>query len=103
MKTATSGKPRTQKTAIKSDTVINLRVPSAVRDLIDNAAGAVGKTRTAFIIESSSKFATDVLLDQRLFTLPGAQYDAFAKALEEAPPPNARLKRLLSGKAPWEK
>jgi uncharacterized protein (DUF1778 family) len=103
MKTATTRKSRAQKTASKSDAVINLRMPSAVRDLIDNAADATGKTRTAFIIESSSRLATDVLLDQRLFTLPGAQYDAFAKALEDAPPPNAKLKRLLSGKAPWEK
>ncbi|HEY5338320.1 MAG TPA: DUF1778 domain-containing protein [Rhizomicrobium sp.] len=102
MKAATTRKPRAQKAAAKSDTVVNLRMPSSVRDLIDNAAGATGKTRTAFIIESSSRLATDVLLDQRLFTLPGAQYDAFAKALEETPPPNARLKRLLSGKAPWE-
>jgi len=103
MKAASTRKAATPKSSAKSDAVINLRLPASMRDLIDNAADIVGKTRTAFIIESSSRLATDVLLDQRLFTLSESQYGAFAKALDAPPPPNAKLKRLLSGKAPWEK
>jgi uncharacterized protein (DUF1778 family) len=85
------------------EAVVNLRVPVAVRDLIDNAATMLGKTRTAFIIESSRKEAIDVMLDQRLFTLGAKQFDSFARALDETPASNEKLKRLMSGKSLWEK
>ena len=86
----------------KKDAIVNLRMPHAVRDLIDNAAELVGKTRTAFIIESSRKHAIDVLLDQKLFKLNADQFAAFSKALEEPPASNEKLKRLLASPAPWE-
>ncbi|MGH6872194.1 MAG: DUF1778 domain-containing protein [Rhizomicrobium sp.] len=98
MPRSSSRAPRPRKEA-----VVNLRMPLAIRNLIDSAAGVLGKTRTAFIIESSRKHAADVLLDQRLFTLDGAQHGAFLKALDAPPPANAKLKRLMAGAAPWEK
>ena len=84
------------------DAVVNLRMSRLVRDLIDNAAAVLGKTRTDFIVESSSKHAIDVLLDQRLFTMTADQYDAFVAVLNEPPAPNEKLKRLLASKSPWE-
>lgn len=86
----------------KRDTVVNLRMSRPVRDLIDNAAAALGKTRTDFIIDSSRRQATDVLLDQRLFALDDKQYRAFLRALDEPPAANAKLKRLMASKSPWE-
>ena len=96
--TATKARP-----PAKKDTVVNLRMPVATRDLIDNAAELAGKTRTAFIIESSRKEAVDLLLDQRLFTLTEEQYGAFTRALDAPPAANDRLKRLMASKSPWEK
>ena len=87
----------------RSDAAINLRVSRAVRDEIDSAASLLGKTRTDFIVESARKQAVDVLLERRLFALGGAQYAAFLKALDEPVPPNARLKKLMASKSPWEK
>jgi uncharacterized protein (DUF1778 family) len=87
----------------KRDTVVNLRMPQSVRDLIDGAASALGKTRTDFIIDSSRKQAVDVLLDQRLFALDDVRYAAFLKALDAPPAPNAKLKRLMSDEPPWTK
>ena len=52
----------------KRDAVINVRLSTKLRDLIDSAAEVVGKTRTDFILESARKHAVDVLLDQRLFS-----------------------------------
>lgn len=86
----------------RSDTAINLRVARAVRDEIDSAAALLGKTRTDFILESARKQAIDVLLDRQLFTLGPAQHAAFVKALDAPSPPNAKLKQLMAGKAPWE-
>ncbi len=98
--TRRAGATRSEK---RKEAIINLRMPTAIRDLIDNAADVLGKTRTAFIIESSRKHAIDVLLDQRLFTLSEHQYDAFLKALDEPPAPNEKLKRLMASKSPWER
>jgi uncharacterized protein (DUF1778 family) len=87
----------------RSDTAINLRVSRAVRDEIDGAASLLGKTRTDFIIEIARKQAVDVLLDRRLLTLDSARYAAFLKVLDAPAPPNARLKKLVASKSPWEK
>jgi uncharacterized protein (DUF1778 family) len=87
----------------RKDTVVNLRMPAFTRDAIDHAAEVLGKTRTAFIIESSHQQAIDVLLDKRLFNLGAAAYDAFRKALDAKPKPKAKLKALFAAKSPWER
>jgi uncharacterized protein (DUF1778 family) len=87
----------------KRDAVINVRLSTKLRDLIDSAAEVVGKTRTDFILESARKHAVDVLLDQRLFSLDTAQYEEFLRVLDEPVKPNARLKQLLASKSPWQK
>ena len=58
---------------------INLRIETHTRQLIDDAAAVLGKTRTEFMIESARKLAIDVLLDQRLFVLDPERYDAAAR------------------------
>jgi uncharacterized protein (DUF1778 family) len=83
-------------------TTINLRVSQPTRQLIDTAAAVVGKSRTEFMLESARQHAIDVMLDQRLFVLDSDQHDAFMRVLDNPPPPNARLKKLLSRKSPWE-
>jgi len=103
MNTVASRKSRTSRIPVRREAIVNLRMPVAIRELIDHAAVVLGKTRTAFIIESSRQQAIDVLLDQRLFTLTAEQYDAFIRALDEPPVANEKLKRLMSSKAPWEK
>ena len=99
-RTATA-RSKTKKPA--RDAVVNLRLSAAERALIDSAATAMGKTRTAFILDSSRTLATDVLLDQRLFTLSSSQFNAFMRALDKSPQPNAKLKALMSSKATWDK
>lgn len=78
------------------DAVINIRITTKWRDIIDRAAIVEGKTRSEFILESARKHAIDVLLDQRLFSLDAKQYDEFLRVLDQPPEPNVRLKQLLS-------
>lgn len=85
------------------DTTINVRLSARTRDLIDSAAELRGKSRSEFILESAREHAIDVLLDQRLFSLDGAQYDAFVAALDGPAEPPERLRKLLAAKAPWER
>jgi uncharacterized protein (DUF1778 family) len=82
---------------------INLRIETHTRQLIDDAAAVLGKTRTEFMIDSARKVAIDVLLDQRLFLLDPERYDAFVHALDNPPAPGPKLRSLLRRAPAWEK
>jgi uncharacterized protein (DUF1778 family) len=83
--------------------VINLRANLNQKTLIDRAATAVGRSRSDFMLESACKEAEAVLLDQRYFTLPAEDFKRFVAMLDRPPADNARLRRLLKTKAPWER
>lgn len=82
---------------------INLRIETQTRQLIDDAAAVLGKTRTEFMIESARRQAIDVLLDQRLFVLDADRYDAFMHALDNPPAPGPKLRSLLRRIPAWQK
>jgi uncharacterized protein (DUF1778 family) len=82
---------------------INLRTDEARRSLIDRAAEALGKDRTEFMLEVATREAQAVLLDRRLFQLDEDAFKKFSAALDAPPANNARLRKLLSKRAPWEK
>jgi uncharacterized protein (DUF1778 family) len=82
---------------------INLRIETNTRQLIDDAAAILGKTRTEFVIDSARRQAIDVLLDQRFFALSGERYDDFARALDNPPAPGPRLRSLLRRVPAWRK
>ncbi|TFI57325.1 DUF1778 domain-containing protein [Sphingomonas parva] len=81
---------------------INLRVETQTRQMIDEAAALLGKTRTEFMVDSARALAIDVLLDQRLFVLDATRYDAFVHALDNPPAPGPKLRALLRRKPAWE-
>ncbi len=81
---------------------INLRIETHTRQLIDEAAAILGKTRTDFMIDSARSLAMDVLLDQRLFGLESDRYDAFIHALDNPPAPGPKLRALLRRVPAWE-
>jgi uncharacterized protein (DUF1778 family) len=82
---------------------INLRIETRTRQLIDDAAAILGKTRTEFMIESARRQAIDVVLDQRLFALESKRFDAFMSALDNPPAPGPKLRSLLRRVPAWQK
>jgi uncharacterized protein (DUF1778 family) len=82
---------------------INLRIETRTRQLIDDAAAVLGKTRTEFMIDSARAVAIDVLLDQRLFVLNSAPYDSFLHALDNPPPPGPKLRALFRRVPAWQR
>lgn len=82
---------------------INLRIDARSRQLIDDAAAALGKTRTEFMIESARDRAIDALLDQRLFVLPSEQFDELLDILENPPEPRPKLRALMARTPIWER
>lgn len=81
---------------------INLRIETQTRQLIDDAAAVLGKTRTEFMIESARQSAIDALLDQRLFVLDPDRYDVFVAALDNPPPPGPKLQSLMRRTPAWK-
>ena len=82
---------------------INIRVTPETLGLIDRAAQATGKTRTAFILDTVRKAAESTVLDQRLFLLDDGQWQNFVALLDAPPQANERLDALLARRPAWEK
>jgi uncharacterized protein (DUF1778 family) len=82
---------------------INLRIDARSRQLIDEAAAMLGKTRTDFMVEAARRDAIDVLLDQSFFSLDAQRYDTFVRALDDPPAAGAKLRSLLRRVPAWEK
>jgi uncharacterized protein (DUF1778 family) len=80
---------------------INLRIEARTREIIDEAAALLGKTRTEFMIDSARASAIDTLLDQRLFVLDPERYDAFVRALDNPPAPGPKLRALMRRTPSW--
>ncbi|MDG6348268.1 DUF1778 domain-containing protein [Luteimonas sp. 8-5] len=80
---------------------INFRVPRAKKALIDQAATALGKKRTEFMLDALSEKAREVLADQTRFQVDQRQLAEFNRLLEE-PISDAAIRMLLR-KAPWER
>ena len=85
------------------DLTINLRASQTQRSLIDSAAEAVGKKRSEFMLDAACREAEAVLADQRFFVVDDKTFQAFTDALDKPPAENARLRHLLTAKAPWDK
>lgn len=92
-----------RRSAIDTKGSINLRIEANTRQLNDDAAAILGKTRTEFMVESARRQAIDVLLDQRLFALESDRFDAFVHALDNPPAPGPKLKSLLRRVPAWRK
>jgi uncharacterized protein (DUF1778 family) len=94
--------PTTQQGKPKRET-LNLRIKPELRGLIDRAAELSGKNRTDFVLDAARFAAEDALLDRTVFAVDPKMYAEFLARLDAPPRPNARLRRSLQTKAPWEK
>jgi uncharacterized protein (DUF1778 family) len=80
---------------------VNLRMREDIRNLIDRAAHMQGRSRTDFMIDASRRAAEEALLDQTVFHLEPAAFDAFVAMLDAPPAPNDALKKVMQTPAPW--
>jgi uncharacterized protein (DUF1778 family) len=82
---------------------INIRAKAKQRDLIDQAADRLGRSRSDFMLDVACREAENVLLDQAFFTVDSGTFSKFQALLNQPLPPSDKLRRLLKTKAPWEK
>ena len=91
------------KRAPKTTSMLSFRMDIETRDLVDRAASATGQNRTDFMVTTLRERATEVLLNQRLFTLNDSDWAAFVERLDNPPPPNAKLMALLAREPIWDR
>lgn len=82
---------------------INIRAKAQQRDLIDQAAERLGRSRSDFMLGAACREAEDVLLGQAFFTVNAGTFAKFQAMLDSPVPPTDKLRRLLKTKAPWDK
>ncbi|MGH7783918.1 MAG: DUF1778 domain-containing protein [Candidatus Binatia bacterium] len=81
--------------------IINLRASRRQKQLIDQAAELLDRSRSDFMLEVACREAQALLLDQNHFSLSKDKFKRFMAALDEPPKENAKLQKLLQTKAPW--
>ena len=82
---------------------INIRAKAKQRDLIDQAANHLGRSRSDFMLETACREAENVLLEQTFFSVDAGTFAKFQALLDQPLPPTDKLRRLLKKKAPWDK
>ena len=82
---------------------ISIRAKTRQRDLIDQAAERLGRSRSDFMLEAACRQAEDVLLDQTYFAVDGERFAAFQALLDNPPAVSDRLRRTMKAPAPWAK
>lgn len=82
--------------------MLNIRISSEERNLIDRAAKVRKKNRTDFILSAARLAAVEALLDQVCITANPETYTEFLNKLEMPPNPNQRLCKTMQTLAPWD-
>ena len=75
---------------------LELRLPSDVKNLLQQAADAMGKKLSEFVIDSARHEAVDVMADRRVFLLDEKQMSEFESILDRPVRDNPKLKKLLA-------
>ena len=75
---------------------IDIRTSSSAKAVLQQAASAVNKSVSEFLLDSGLSAASEALLDRRLFVLDDNQWDQFQNALDTRPGDKPALKKLLS-------
>jgi uncharacterized protein (DUF1778 family) len=75
---------------------INARLSDAEEALLRRGARHKGQTITEFVVQSACAVAELELAEQKEFTLPPAQWQAFLAALDKPTVPSPALRRLLT-------
>jgi uncharacterized protein (DUF1778 family) len=69
----------------------------------NQAAELLDRSRSDFMLEVACREAEAVLLARNHFSLSEDRYQRFRAMLDQPPNDNAKLRKLLESKAPWDR
>lgn len=85
------------------DVTVNIRASRQVLDKIDQAAAALGKNRSGFMLEHALRAAEHVILEKTLFPLGKSDFAEFVAGLDAPPSDNPKLRALLKRIPAWDR
>ena len=71
---------------------VNLRVSPAAKGTIEDAAGELGMTVNAFVVNLALERATQVLMERRIISMDNVARDRFLALLDKTDGPNEALR-----------
>jgi uncharacterized protein (DUF1778 family) len=74
---------------------VSARVPAQVQETLELAAAMVGATVNQFMVQTALREAERIIEQERVIRLSARDAEMFIHALENPPPPNAKLKAAL--------
>lgn len=95
MSTTTPGSAATK------DQRLNIRASSEVKSLVEEAAGALHMTASAFVLQAALRSAQDVLVDRTRFVLAPDEWARFTTLLNRPARDVAALRRIAARPSPF--
>ena len=74
---------------------VTARVPAQVQETLELAAAMVGATVNQFMVQTALREAERIIEQERVIRLSAHDAEVFIQALDNPPPPNAKLKSAL--------
>lgn len=90
-------------TTAKRDDLIQIRASAATKAILNRAATLRGQKLSEFMLDSARARAEETILDQRLFTLDDAAYDAFLAMLDAPTKPDKTVRTRMNRKPAWNR
>lgn len=81
---------------------IDLRTSPEIKDLIVRAATTAGMSVSAFLLGTAQERAKQILADTEMMTLSAQDWNAFAKALDNADKPRPKLSAAMKRHREWQ-
>ena len=81
---------------------IDLRTSPEIKELIVRAASAAGMSVSAFLLGTAQERAKQILAEQEMITLTSRDWNAFAKALDNADKPKPKLSAAMKRQREWQ-
>jgi len=78
------------------DARLELRMSKDIKSMLQQAADAMGKKLSEFVVDCARHEAVEVMADRRLFLLDDQQMAEFETVLERPVQSNAKLKKLMN-------
>lgn len=81
---------------------IDLRTSSEIKELIVRAASTAGMSVSAFLLGTAQERAKQILAEQETISLTSRDWNAFAKALDNADKPRPKLSVAIQRHRDWQ-
>ena len=81
---------------------IDLRTSPEIKELIVRAAFSAGMSVSAFLLGTAQDRAKQILAEKEMITLTSRDWNAFAKALDNAEKPRPKLSAAMKRHRTWQ-